>query len=529
MGNCCKTSHRVVVVPQVLPGSAKGSTALPTAKPQASEEGDPSQGNLSDPRRPRGNDPEDAKETREPVTNYFEDSSAPGEVESVDNLSLIAMWEPESRRPPHPLVPPISLDRLKSTVVLTDQQAEAIKKRWSTTKQPGRIRLKLDMLQTEDPASNHPPTPIKSYSIQTSDLPRPHNLLEVARKRSIMSPKTDDQVPIQVRSLGPIPFNSRFLSSGSSGSSFDLPTSRVVDSTPIHMSQIATLSSYCTTSIKTGTEEGAEKARHGSFTQFMNETHLNPREKTGVFQERHTPVRMSSVLNKEKNNGSIRINDYLIIRELGSGSFGKVYEVDKSGQRFAMKEYNKKRLKHKLIGKKRTAFDAVLDEVALLSRVEHPNIVYLHEVIDTPESRKTYLVMELAAKGSLQGMLPMPETQAKKYFAQIVLGVEYLHEVVQVIHRDIKPENILLDAQDNIKISDFGSAQALQKPDDTFTNTPGTPVFQSPEQWGGTAEFRGKPLDIWALGVSLYYMLFNKPPFAARRLSDLQKSIQSEK
>jgi serine/threonine protein kinase len=137
--------------------------------------------------------------------------------------------------------------------------------------------------------------------------------------------------------------------------------------------------------------------------------------------------------------------------------------------------------------------------------------------------------MELASKGSLQSLLPLPETQAKAYFTQIVLGVEYLHEVVQVVHRDLKPENILIDSNNVIKISDFGSAQALQKPDDTFSNTPGTPVFQSPEQWGGATEFLGKPLDIWALGVTLYYMLFNKPPFAARRLSDLQMSIQREK
>jgi [calcium/calmodulin-dependent protein kinase] kinase len=136
--------------------------------------------------------------------------------------------------------------------------------------------------------------------------------------------------------------------------------------------------------------------------------------------------------------------------------------------------------------------------------------------------------MEYAAKGRLQDCLPLSELQAQGYFLQIVDAVEYLHEVVRVIHRDIKPDNILLDREGNIKVSDFGSSQTMRNPDDTFTNTPGTPAFLSPEQCGGTKEFLGKPLDIWAMGVTLYYMLCNRPPFVARRLGALYESIKSE-
>jgi len=536
MGNCCKTKSQTVVAPQILSSPKAETTTLPGVPTEQAEEERSlwSLANLSDPRRPRGKDPIETKGLDEPAGNYFEDSIAPEGHESVDDLSLIAMWEVDSEHPRHPLIPPLRLDKLKSTAQLTTEQAEVIKQRWSKTKQPGKGKLNIDLkfvVKTEEPQLMSEPVIRKFQSVRNSVPPRPPNLLEIARNRSLTNAKSEEMLQNPSRSLEPIPFNSRFLSSASSFSSSDLPKSKVVDSTPIPMSQIATLSTFQAAAQHASTSLQVEpkEARHSSLTHFANETTLQRQDLPFLHVERSTPVRMSTVVNKEKLNGSVKINGYAVARELGSGAFGKVFEVEKNGQKFAMKEYNKKRLKHKLLGKKRTAFDSVLDEVALLSRVEHPNIIYLHEVIDTPESRKTYLVMELASKGSLQRLLPLPETQAKLYFAQIVLGVEYLHEVVQVVHRDLKPDNILIDSHDTVKISDFGSAQALQKPDDTFSNTPGTPVFQSPEQWGGSSEFPGKPLDIWALGVTLYYMLFNRPPFAARRLSDLQESIKSEK
>lgn len=535
MGNCCKTK-RQVVTPQILPtphilptpkAEATTLAGVPTEQ-QEEEQSLLSFANLSDPRKPRGKDPVEISGLGEPVGNYFEDSMAPEGYESVEDLSLIAMWGVDSAHPSHPLVPPLRLDKLKPSTKLTAEQADAVKKRWSASKQPGRVKLNIDMklvVRTEEIPQNHEQVVHTFQSMRNSTLPRPLNLLEIARNRSLTSGNSEEMLP-KVRSLQPIPLNSHLHSSRSSEGSSDIQSSRVVDSTPIPMSQIATLSSFQAAAQATTLRVETKEARHSSFSHFANQTNLIRKDLPG--QERQTPVRMSTVVNKEKLNGSVTINGYKVVRELGSGAFGKVFEVEKGEQRFAMKEYNKNRLKHKLLGKKRTAFDSVLDEVALLSRAQHPNIIYLYEVIDSPEGRKTYLVMELASKGSLQSLLPLPETQAKAYFTQIVLGVEYLHEVVQVVHRDLKPENILIDSNNVIKICDFGSAQALQKPDDTFSNTPGTPVFQSPEQWGGTTEFLGKPLDIWALGVTLYYMLFNKPPFAARRLSDLQMSIQRE-
>ena len=536
MGNCCKTKRQVVTpqilhTPHTLPTPKTEITTLggvPTEQ-QGEDQSLLSLANLSDPRKPREKDPVESSGLEEPVGNYFEDSMAPEGYESVEDLSLIAMWGVDSEHPSHPLVPPLRLDKLKSSAKLTAEQADAVKKRWSATKQPGRVKINIDMKQvvrTEEIAQNHEEVVHTFQSMGNRTLPRPLNLLEIARNRSLTSGHSEEMLP-KIRSLEPIPLSSHVRSSVSSRSSYDIPTSRVVDSTPIPMSQIGTLASFTTAAQPKSLKIETKDARHSSFTHFANQTNLIRRDLPD--QERQSPVRMSNVVNKEKMNGSVTINGYRVMRELGSGAFGKVFEVEKGEQRYAMKEYNKNRLKHKLLGKKRTAFDSVSDEVAFLSRAKHPNIIYLYEVIDSPEGRKTYLVMELASKGSLQSLLPLPETQAKAYFSQIVLGVEYLHEVVQVVHRDLKPENILIDSNNVIKISDFGSAQALQKPDDTFSNTPGTPVFQSPEQWGGTTEFLGKPLDIWALGVTLYYMLFNKPPFAARRLSDLQVSIKTEK
>lgn len=78
----------------------------------------------------------------------------------------------------------------------------------------------------------------------------------------------------------------------------------------------------------------------------------------------------------------------------------------------------------------------------------------------------------------------------------MILGLEYLHETALIVHRDIKPQNLLLDANNNLKISDFGSAQEMALGRDEFSNSAGTYAFMAPELHGGQGSFKGRPVDI---------------------------------
>mmetsp|Transcript_4595 Transcript_4595/g.4459 ORF Transcript_4595/g.4459 Transcript_4595/m.4459 type:complete len:206 (-) Transcript_4595:22-639(-) len=163
-----------------------------------------------------------------------------------------------------------------------------------------------------------------------------------------------------------------------------------------------------------------------------------------------------------------------------------------------------------------------------MEKLEHPNVLHLLEVIDNDDSNKIYMILEFAPGGTINDHSPMPEKEAKHYFKQLILGMEYLHEKALVVHRDIKPLNLLLDANNNLKISDFGSAQEMANGRDEFSNSAGTWAFMAPELHGGNGSFKGRPVDIWAMGVTLFYMLEGKTPFNGRRLIDLYEAVKNE-
>jgi [calcium/calmodulin-dependent protein kinase] kinase len=102
--------------------------------------------------------------------------------------------------------------------------------------------------------------------------------------------------------------------------------------------------------------------------------------------------------------------------------------------------------------------------------------------------------------------------------------LEYLHYTVNIVHRDLKPDNLLIDEMNRLKLVDFGSAHSIRE-GDLVTNTSGTYAFMAPEVFTENKHFHARPLDIWAAGVTLYYILFDKIPFEGKRLTELTQSI----
>ncbi|XP_069940898.1 myosin light chain kinase A isoform X3 [Cherax quadricarinatus] len=204
---------------------------------------------------------------------------------------------------------------------------------------------------------------------------------------------------------------------------------------------------------------------------------------------------------------------YTMTKKLGEGNFGEVRLAYKQG---SLERYAVKILKKKCSQLLLNNIKQINNEIKLLQSVDHPCIISLKDVIDTPE--KIYIIMELAEGGELFDRLAsngrLPEATAKFYFFQLSHAVKYLH-TRNITHRDIKPENILLatdEAYTRIKLTDFGLSK-LAADASQMTTFCGTPTYIAPEllQFGGLS-YNNK-VDLWSLGVVLFVSLAGYPPF----------------
>ncbi|KAG9402243.1 hypothetical protein AC1031_006866 [Aphanomyces cochlioides] len=236
------------------------------------------------------------------------------------------------------------------------------------------------------------------------------------------------------------------------------------------------------------------------------------------------------------------VNDYSVIKLLGEGAFAKVYLCervqDNVVKQYAMKVFNKSFLKRKREFKKVdgkmvqvNAFQKVQKEVAIMKKLCHPHLTKLYEVIDSPSDDKMFLILELISGGqvmtfdskTLQYTFPECLTESEQIslvqhcLLDLALALEYMH-ANHICHRDIKPENILVSNDGFYKLGDFGVAYMFTQDDDSnalqLKSTEGTYHFLAPECTTGEPYDPFK-VDVWALGVTIYAMLFGTVPFGA--------------
>ncbi|XP_039532527.1 serine/threonine-protein kinase DCLK1a isoform X5 [Pimephales promelas] len=208
---------------------------------------------------------------------------------------------------------------------------------------------------------------------------------------------------------------------------------------------------------------------------------------------------------------------YKVGRMIGDGNFAVVHEcVEHSTSRaYALKIINK--------GKCRGKEHMIQNEVAILRRVKHPNIVLLIEEMDTYS--ELYLVMELVKGGDLFDAITSAnrytERDASGMLYNLANAIKYLHSL-NIVHRDIKPENLLVyehqDGSKSLKLGDFGLATVVDGPLYTVC---GTPTYVAPEIIAETGY--GLKVDIWAAGVITYILLCGFPPF--RGSTDDQEAL----
>lgn len=247
-----------------------------------------------------------------------------------------------------------------------------------------------------------------------------------------------------------------------------------------------------------------------------------------------------STTKREKNT---RFGEYFLGNTLGEGEFGKVKMgwKQEGGVQVAIKL-----IRRDSVGTNPTRLAKIYREIAILREISHPNIVRLHEMVET--EKHIGIILEYASGGELFDYILnhryLKDNAARRLFAQLVSGVGYLHKK-GIVHRDLKLENLLLDRNRNIIITDFGFANTFNPADelgediehglssrdyvkrmeldkilpggyrrgDLMQTSCGSPCYAAPELVVSDSLYTGRKVDVWSCGVILYAMLAGYLPF----------------
>ena len=252
-------------------------------------------------------------------------------------------------------------------------------------------------------------------------------------------------------------------------------------------------------------------------------------------------------INYDEEAGHKIVNEFLFQETLGRGAYSKVKKCinTKTNQEFAVKIIN-----NYLLRKKKKAFDKTksgsllihykiedaLNEIKTYKALpcDHPNILSLYQIINDKEKDKTYLIMELAEKGSIvsldekTGVFTInksydndkyDEKLIKSWILDIAKGLKFLHEN-NIAHCDIKSDNIVLGKDGHCKLADFGNSLRINDKDndsENFLRTQGNIYFFPPELVEEKEKEKKnidyKSVDIWTLGISMYTCIYKCLPF----------------
>uniref|UniRef100_A0A1I8IC26 non-specific serine/threonine protein kinase n=1 Tax=Macrostomum lignano TaxID=282301 RepID=A0A1I8IC26_9PLAT len=205
----------------------------------------------------------------------------------------------------------------------------------------------------------------------------------------------------------------------------------------------------------------------------------------------------------------VMLGHYELGATLGIGTFGKVKLAvhELTGHKVAVKIVNRNKIKTLSVASK------LRREIEHMQTFRHPHVIKLYQYVSGGE-----LFDRIVKQQRLE------EPEARRYFQQIISGVDYCHQNM-IVHRDLKPENLLLDSNLNVKIADFGLSNFMT--DGEFLDTScGSPNYAAPEVVSGKL-YAGPEVDIWSCGIILYALLCGSLPFEDSHVPNLFKKIRA--
>ncbi|XP_071522839.1 serine/threonine-protein kinase NIM1-like [Panulirus ornatus] len=215
-----------------------------------------------------------------------------------------------------------------------------------------------------------------------------------------------------------------------------------------------------------------------------------------------------------------RVGFYRFRGELGQGNFSTV--------RLAFHQLTRDKVAVKVIEKAKLDQKTqrmLAREISNMDAVAHPNIIRLFEVVETLS--RIHLVMEFAPGGELFNRVTaegrLPENDSAKVFTQVLAAITYLHSL-SIIHRDIKAENVFLAGPGHVKLGDFGFSTRVNDLQQQLSTFCGSPPYAAPELYKDES-YVGPAVDIWALGVLLFFILTADMPFKANTVAGLKRHI----
>lgn len=214
------------------------------------------------------------------------------------------------------------------------------------------------------------------------------------------------------------------------------------------------------------------------------------------------------------------LGDYIFSgKKIGKGAFSVIY---KGTHKVTNKVFAIKEISYENLNKIK---NTIKREFTVMKKLNHPNIIKLHEVFFDSENKNVYLVLDYYKRGDLFKFLkgkPLKEKYAKKYMRQLASGLKYLHDN-SIIHRDLKLKNILVTDSNDIVISDFGFARDGDS-NTMFDTLCGSPMYMAPEIM--THKTYDHKSDLWSVGVIMYELLFGTTPYHAKNMIQLMKKIK---
>ena len=229
-------------------------------------------------------------------------------------------------------------------------------------------------------------------------------------------------------------------------------------------------------------------------------------------QQQHQPI-----VKKKPRKKKMAIDEFEILKVLGKGAYGKVYQVRKvtgvdKDTIYALKSVNKAR-----IIDSRTDTRHTRAERDVLALVDHPFLIKMFYAFESKE--RLYFVQEFCRGGELFRLMEtermLLEEHALFYLCEIVCALEYLHDL-NIVYRDLKTENIMLDSEGHIKLIDFGLSKIFENDVSLTTTFCGTVEYMAPEVVIKNPG-HGKPADWWSFGIFMFDLLTGRSPFSSNK------------